>query len=360
MMNGTIYIGNRNLPKDQCNEHVIEEGFMKVLMIGGTGIISTATTEKLVNDGVDLWLLNRGNRPSLIPEKAHVLMGDITDEKAMLEILKGMEFDVVVDWMVFTPEQAERDIRYFTGRTKQYIFISSGSAYQRPSQYHIVTETTPLENPFSEYARNKASTEAKFLEAYHQTGFPVTIVRPSLTYGNLVIPYVLNSWHQPWTLIHRLKEGKRIIVPGDGTSLWELTHNTDFAKGITGLFGLGNAIGEAFHITSGEVMTWEAILNTIANAVGCKAKVVHISSDFICHFMPGDIGGLIGDKISSVIYDNSKIKQYVPAYKATTPFYQGIHQTIEYLENHPEKCTVDAEYEKKLDRVIAAYDYGPS
>lgn len=331
---------------------------MKILMIGGTGIISTAVSERLVTQGHELWLLNRGNRPELISAGTHVLQGDIGDEAGVARLLDGHKFDSVVDWMVYTPEQAIRDIRLFTGRTAQYVFISTGSAYQRPSKNHIVTEETPLENPFSSYARNKASCETILLDSWKKDGFPVTIVRPSHTYGDLVIPYVMNSWHKPWTLIDRMRHGKKIIVPGDGTSLWELTHNSDFAKGITGLLGRSDALGEAFHITSGEVMTWEEILLQIADAAGLKVQLAHISSEFICAFMPEEEGGLLGDKISSVIYDNSKIKRFVPEYSATVPFRDGIRRTLHYLSNHPEYCLIDTDYDEKQDRIIAAHNYG--
>ncbi len=331
---------------------------MKVLMIGGTGIISSGVSERLLDGGTELWLLTRGNRPELLPPGAHALTGDIGDEAGVARILAEDHFDAVIDWMVFTPEQAERDIRLFRDKTDHYVFISSGSAYQRPARCHIVTEETPLENPFSPYARNKASCEAVFRNAYLADGFPVSIVRPSLTYGNLVIPYVLNSWQKPWTLIDRMRRGKRIIVPGDGTSLWEITHNSDFARGITGLLGNTAAHGEAFHITSGEVMTWEEILRQIAEAAGLEAKVTHISSEFICAFKPDETGSLFGDKISSVIYDNTKIKRFVPGFETSIPFREGIGRTIAWLEAHPPYCVVDAGHDAVMDRIIAAHDLG--
>ena len=331
---------------------------MKVLMIGGTGIISSGVTKSLLAQGHDVWLLNRGTRPELTPSGVTRLTGDMTDEPAVAALLAGKHFDAVVDWMVYTPPEAERDIRLFTDHADHYVFISSGSAYQRPARTHIVTEETPLQNPFSLYARNKAACEAVFQKAFRDQGFPVTIVRPSLTYGDICIPYVFNSWHKPWTLIDRMQRGKRIIVPGDGTSLWEITHNEDFARGFTGLLGNQAAFGEAFHITSGEVMTWEAILETIAEAAGLTAQVTHISSEFLCAFMPEESGGLFGDKISSVIYDNSKIKRFVPSFHSEIPFREGIARTIAYLWDHPERQWIDDDYNGKLDRVIAAHDAG--
>jgi nucleoside-diphosphate-sugar epimerase len=260
--------------------------------------------------------------------------------------------------MVYTPDEAERDIRLFTGRTGHYVFISSSSAYQRPVRHYLITERTPLENPYSPYARNKATCEAVFLNALETGGFPATIVRPSLTYGDICIPYVLNSWHKPWTLIDRMRQGKRIIVPGDGTSLWELTHNEDFALGLTGLLGRKDTVGEAFHITSGEVMTWETILLQIAQAAGLEVLPAHVSSAFICAFMPEEAGSLMGDKISSVVFDNSKIKRFVPAYKPAIPFREGIARTLSYLSAHPERQMVDEAYNNRLDRILEAHDAG--
>jgi nucleoside-diphosphate-sugar epimerase len=331
---------------------------MKILMIGGTGIISSGVTHRLLEEGHDVSLLNRGTRPELTPPGVTQRIGDMADEAGIAGLLAGGHFDAVVDWMVYTPDEAARDIRLFAGKTDHYVFISSGSAYRRPARSHIVTEQTPLENPFSPYARNKAASEAVFLQAVREQGFPATIVRPSLTYGDICIPYVLNSWHKPWTLIDRMRRGKRIIVPGDGTSLWEITHNEDFARGFTGLLGNPDTIGEAFHITSGEVMTWEAILETIAEAAGLHAQVAHVSSEFLCAFMPEEAGSLFGDKISSVIYDNSKIKRFVPGFEARVPFREGIARTIAYLQAHPERQQIDAAYNDKLDRVLAAHDAG--
>ena len=333
---------------------------MKILMIGGTGIISTAVTERLAVQGQDLYLLNRSGYKVFEAKGVKFLRGDINDEEGIRSLLEQHEFDVVIDWIAFSPEQVQRDIRLFTGKTCQYIFISSASAYQRPAKNYLVTEDTPLENPFWEYSRNKIACEKLLLEAYNKDGFPLTIVRPSLTYGDTQIPYVLTSWSKSWSLIDRLRQGKRIIVPGDGTSLWVNTHNTDFAKGIIGLMGQEKAIGEAFHITSDEVLTWDEILNQIAEVIGVEPKPVHISSEFIIAFMPDHIGGLTGDKSTSVVFDNSKLKSLVPDFKATMSFREGIARTIAYMEAHHELQVVDEEYETALDRIIAAHDYGMS
>jgi nucleoside-diphosphate-sugar epimerase len=335
---------------------------MKILMIGGTGNISTATTELLVRQGHDLYLYCRGGDVHKEPkvEGVKIQYGDINDEEAVKGFLEHHIFDVVVDWIVFSPEQAKRDISLFKGKTSQYIYISSASVYQRPSKNYLVTEETPLENPFWEYSRKKIECEKILMEAYKKEGFPVTIIRPSLTYGDTIIPYAILSWLKPWSLIDRMRKGKRVIVPGDGTSLWVITHNSDFAKGIVGLMGKEKAIGEAFHITSDEVMTWEEVLNQIAEVIGVEPKAVHISSEFIIAFMPEQLGGLTGDKSTSVIFDNSKLKRLVPDYEATMSFREGFTKTYTYLNSHPELQVVDAKYEEAIDRIISAHDYGMS
>jgi nucleoside-diphosphate-sugar epimerase len=335
---------------------------MKILMIGGTGNISTAVSELIVRQGHDLHLycLDNGANRNFHVEGATIHLGDINDEKNVLCYLDKHNFDVIVDWTIMEPGQARRDIRLFAGRTSQYIFISSASVYQKPSRNYIITENTPLENPFWEYSRNKIACENLLVESYRSNGFPVTIVRPSLTYGDTIIPYVLVSWVNPWSLIDRLLRGKRIIVPGDGTSLWTITHNTDFAKGIVGLMGKEKAIGEAFHITSDEVLTWDEVLNQIARVVGVEPRAVHISSEFITAFLPDQLGNLNGDKIVSAVFDNSKLKSISPDFKATTPFLEGFARTYAYFLSHPELHTIDVKYEEDLDRVIEAFDFGLS
>jgi nucleoside-diphosphate-sugar epimerase len=335
---------------------------MKILMIGGTGNISLAVSELLVRQGHDLYLycLDSGVQKEFALEGAAIQYGNINNEVAVKNFLEKHAFDVVVDWTVMTPGQAQRDVRLFTGKTSQYIFISSASAYQRPSKNYLVTEDVPLENPFWEYSRNKIACEKLLMEAYKKVGFPVTIIRPSLTYGDTIIPYILISWLKPWSLIDRMRKGKRVIVPGDGTSLWVITHNTDFAKGITGLMGKEKAIGEAFHITSDEVLTWDELVNQIAEVIGVEPRMTHISSEFITAFMPDQLGNLTGDKSTSVVFDNSKLKSLVPDYKATMSFREGFARTFAYLESHPELQVVDTEYEEALDRIIAAHDYGMS
>lgn len=329
---------------------------MKVLFIGGTGLISEAVSKLAVEKGIELYLLNRGQRTEFVPAGAHVITGDIRDRASVEQALKGYQFDAVVDWIAFTPEHVQTDIELFRGRTNQYIFISSASAYQKPALHYRITESTPLYNPHWQYSRDKIACEELLNEAYRKDGFPVTIVRPSYTYGNTMIPASINSWEKPWSLVDRMRKGKKILVPGDGTSLWTMTHNTDFAKGFVGLIGHIQAIGHAFHITSDEVLNWNQIYQAIGRAAGVEPVLAHVSSAGIIKHAPEEEGGLLGDKAISVVFDNSKIKQFVPDFVATVPFSQGIKQTIDYFEARPERCGIDEEWNALVDRIIAAYD----
>ena len=267
-------------------------------------------------------------------------------------------FDAVVDWIAFTPAHIERDLELFRGRTRQYIFISSASAYQKPATHYLITESTPLANPYWDYSRNKIACEDRLLKAYRDEGFPVTIVRPSLTYGETQIALAVNSWAKSYTVVDRMRRGKKVIVPGDGSSLWVITHNTDFAKGLVGLLGHEQAIGQAFHITTDEVMTWNQFYNIVGAAAGVEPQLVHIASDFIGACLPEALGGLIGDKAVSVVFDNSKIKRFVPGYCATMPFGQGIRRTMAWFDADPARKQVDAEANAKWDKLIDAYERG--
>jgi len=328
---------------------------MKVLFIGGTGLISQAVSKLAVDNGIELYLFNRGQREAFVPEGAKVINGDIRKPEEAAAILKDHEFDAVVDWIAFTPDHVQTDIDLFTGKTKQYIYISSASAYQKPPQHYIITEETPLENRYWQYSRDKIACEQLLLEAYHSNGFPVTIVRPSYTYGDTMIPAALNSWQHPWSLVDRIRKGLPIVIHGDGTSLWTMTHNTDFAKGFVGLLGHSEAVGQSFHITSDEVLSWNQIYHAIGQAAGVEPNVVHISSDFIIHRLPDQKGGLLGDKAVSSIFDNSKIKRYVPDFEAVIPFAKGIKRTVAWLQAHPERCTIDEEWNTMMDNIVQAH-----
>jgi nucleoside-diphosphate-sugar epimerase len=329
---------------------------MRVLFIGGTGIISSAVSKLAVEKGIDLYLFNRGQHSEFVPKGAKIIKGDIRDKKSVAEALKGRSFDVVVDWVAYVPKDVEADIKIFKGNVGQYIFISSASAYQKPPTHWLITESTPLANPFWQYSRDKIACEERLLAEYSSTGFPVTIVRPSHTYGPTVIPAAINSWIKPWTIVDRMRKGKKIIIHGDGTSLWTMTHNTDFAKGFVGLIGNTQAIGHAFHITSDEVLTWNRIHEVTANAAGVKLKAVYIPSDFIAKINPDIAGTLLGDKSWCAVFDNSKIKRFVPDFAATVPFAQGVKRSIEWFESDKSRCVVDDEYSRFMDRVIATYE----
>jgi nucleoside-diphosphate-sugar epimerase len=331
---------------------------MKVLFIGGTGLISQAVSRYAVEQGIELVLFNRGERADFAPQGCRVIQGDIRNVDAAKTAIAGEHFDAVVDWIAFTPEHAAADVELFRGKTDQYVYISSASAYQKPLSHYLVTESTPLANPYWQYSRDKIASEELLLNAYRTEGFPVTIVRPSFTYGDTMIPAALNSWQHPWSIVDRMRRGKPVIVHGDGSSLWTLTHNTDFAKGFVPLLGHAQAIGHAFHITSDEVLTWDQIYLEIGRAAGVEPNLVHISSEFIVACSPEYEGGLLGDKAVSAVFDNSKIKRFVPNYCATVTFAEGIRRTLRWFEAHPERQTVDENWNLEMDRIIAAHQSG--
>jgi len=262
----------------------------------------------------------------------------------------------VVDWIAYTPAHVERDLALFRRRTRQYIFISSASAYQKPPGYYLITESTPLANPFWQYSRDKIACEERLIKAYREEGFPVTIVRPSLTYGDTQVALAVNSWAKSYTVIDRMRRGKKVIVPGDGTSLWVITHNSDFAKGLVGLLGHRQALGEAFHITSDEVMCWDQFYRLTAEAAGAEAQLVHVPSDFLAACMPEKLGSLVGDKAVSVVFDNTKIKRFVPGYCATVPFSEGIRRTIAWFDADPARRQIDTDANARYDKLIEAWE----
>ncbi len=325
---------------------------MKVLFIGGTGNISTASSRLALAKGISLYHLNRGQTKNEISGVTTIL-GDITKPEA-LTALKKHRWDVVVNFIAFTPEDIERDIALFKGKTKQYIFISSASCYQTPLTCPIITESTPLCNNLWDYSDGKIKCEDRLMKAYREEGFPVTIVRPSLTYDT-VIPIAIGGFKE-YTTADRILNGKEIIIHGDGTSLWTVTHADDFAKGFVGLLGLTTAIGHAFHITSDEILSWNMIYKILADSLGCEAKVVHIASDFICKIEPSFTGTLLADKAESVIFDNTKIKTFVPEFKATIPFSEGIKRTLQWLDEKPSRKIINAEKNAQIERILQAYN----
>jgi nucleoside-diphosphate-sugar epimerase len=286
---------------------------------------------------------------------AYRITGDIKSPGEIRKVLGDHTWDVVVNWIAFTEKDIEQDIELFKGKTGHYVFISSASVYQKPPSHPVITESTPLANPYWDYSRNKIACELKLNREYRETGFPVTIVRPSLTY-NTVIPVAVGSW-EDYTIVDRIKNGKKIIVHGDGTSLWTITHAEDFAKGFCGLVGNIQAIGHSFHITSDELLTWNQIYQLVAEAAGAPADIIHIPSDFIAQFSDSLKGSLLGDKAVSVIFDNTKIKTFVPGYKAVIPFKEGIKRTIAWFEADPSRMKIIEENNRLMDKIIDAYGH---
>ena len=329
---------------------------MRALFIGGTGTISTDISRLCVKNGWELTLLNRGRSSALVPEGVRVLCADIHDEEAVKRVLGDETFDVVAEFIAFKPQHVERDIRLFAGRTKQYLFISSASAYQKPLASPWITESTPLHNPYWQYSRDKAACEDILLRAYHEQLFPVTIVRPSHTYCERKVPVALHGSKGSFQVMERMRQGKKVIVPGDGTTLWTLTHSRDFAVAFTGLMGNAHAVGNAYHITSDESMTWNQVYECVADALGVEPKLVHISSDTLAKLWPECMGGLWGDKSHTVLFDNSKIKRAVPEFCAKIRFDQGVKESVKYVYSHPELQVLDPEFDSWCDRVIEAYE----
>lgn len=329
---------------------------MKALLIGGTGTISSAVTALASQSGFDLWLLNRGSRTQSIPPNVHTITADIHNEAAVEAALEGMVFDTAADFLVFSKEDAERDYRLFSGRTGQYIFISSASVYQKPPANPVITESTPLSNPYWAYSRGKIDCENYFMEKYRETGFPVTIVRPSHTYGDNSVPVALHGKNGSYAVIERIRRHKKVIVPGDGSSLWTVTHNTDFAKAFVGLMGNPHTLGEAYHITSDETLTWNRIYAIIGSALGVEPDIVHIPSDMLSRLSERFCGGLLGDKANSVIFDNTKIKRAVPGFAATMRFDQGVRRTLAYIGSHPECRRPDPVFDSWCDHVAELYE----
>lgn len=324
---------------------------MKVLFVGGTGIISAAISPLVVEQGHELFLLNRGTRTSFVPQGATVLTADINDEGAVSALIADHQFDVVADFIAFTTDHIERDLRLFKGKTKQFIFISSASAYQTPPASPIITESTPLSNPYWQYSRNKIACEELLIDHYRSEGFPVTIVRPSHTYGDTAIPVAVHGKQGPWQVIQRMRAGKRVIVHGDGTSLWTVTHNSDLATAFVGLMGNPHAIGETYHITSDESLTWNQIYAILGDVLGVEPQIAHMPTRVLMTVLGDQADGLIGDKTHSVIFDNTKIKRAVPGWNATVRFDQGIRRTLAYMFAHPELQRADPEFDAWCDAV---------
>ena len=324
---------------------------MKVLFIGGTGIISSACSELALQRGIDLYLLNRGQSARPTPPGAKVLHADIRDADSVRQALGGLHFDAVADWVAFTPQHVQTDLDLFHDRTGQYLFISSASAYQTPPNFLPVTESTPLHNPFWEYSRNKAICEGMLFDAYIKNGFPMTIVRPSHTYDRTLLPF-----DGGYTVVARMRAGKKVVVHGDGTSLWTMTHHADFAVGLVGLLANPHAIGETFHITSDEWLSWNQIYTIIAHAAGVEPRLMHVASELIAAFDPNWGAGLLGDKSHSMLFDNSKIRRLVPDFHPRIPFYQGAQEIMAWYDADPARQVVNPVVDALQDRIISAVE----
>ncbi len=330
---------------------------MKVLMIGGTGTISMAITRLLCQSGWEVYLLNRGSRRAEAPAGIHWIQADMNEEAAVQQAIEGLQFDCVCQFIGFEPWQVERDIRLFSGKTKQYLYTSSASAYHKPGADYRITEGTTLANPYWQYSRNKIACEEVLMKAYREQQFPVTIIRPSHTYDNRSVPLGVHGDKGSFQVLKRMMEGKPVIIHGDGTSLWTMTHNTDFAKGYVGLMGNSHAIGEAFQITNDETLTWNQIYSTIARCLGVELKPYYVSSYFLAATGKYDmLGSLIGDKANSVVFDNRKLKAAVPDFRPTVRFEQGVAEAIANVMAHPELQQEDPAFDAWCDQVIAAQD----
>ncbi len=332
---------------------------MKILVIGGTGTISSAVTRQLAAGGHDLWLLNRGNRKSEVPAHVKQVIVDIDDTAGVLRQIGDEQFDVVCEFIGFIPAQVERDIRLFRGRTRQYVYISSASAYNKPAASHVITEGTTLANPYWEYSRNKIACEELLLKTYREEGFPVTIVRPSHTYCERAVPVSVHGLKGSWQVLKRMMEGKPVLVNGDGSSLWTLTWNEDFARGFIGLLGNPKAIGETFQIMSDEQLSWNQVYACVGNALHITPHLYHVASDFLAAVSPREwdfTGNLLGDKSVTVVFDCTKLKRAVPGFQATTRFDEGVRRCVDHILAHPELQTEDPEFDAWCDRVIEAQE----
>lgn len=332
---------------------------MRILIIGGTGTISSAITRQLAASGQDLWLLNRGTRKQEVPAGVKQIVADISNEEEVKRLLGDMQFDAVCEFIGFVPEQVERDIRLFKGRTRQYVYISSASAYNKPASNHVINEGTTLANPFWEYSRNKIACEELLMKEYRENAFPVTIVRPSHTYYERSVPVSVHGLKGSWQVLKRMIDGKPVVVQGDGSSLWTLTWNEDFARGFIGLLGNPKAIGEAFQIMSDESLTWNQVYKCVADALGVAFHPYYVSSEFLAAVAPKEYdftGNLLGDKSVTVVFDCSKLKRVVPGFQATTRFHEGVRRCVAYLLSHPELQVEDEEFDAWCDQVIAAQE----
>jgi nucleoside-diphosphate-sugar epimerase len=329
-------------------------GDLRVLFIGGTGVISSACSRLAAGSGIELFVLNRGLgtvRP--LPPQVRMIRADIREPQSVREKIKDLDFDAVVNWVAFTPDHIRTDIDLFAGRTGQYVFISSASAYQTPPARQPVTESTPLSNPFWRYSRDKIACEDLLVAAYRERGFPATIVRPSHTYDPTLVPF-----DGGWTVLGRMKAGKPVIVHGDGTSLWTMTHHEDFARAFVPLLAHPRTLGEAFQITSDDVLSWNQIAEALAAALGVTARIVHVPSDAIAAADPEWGAGLLGDKAHSMMFDNTKVRRLVPGWRAVIPFERGARQIVDWYLADPARQVTDQALDGVMDKLAATWAQG--
>ncbi len=326
---------------------------MKILFIGGTGAISTACSREILRRGHELWLLNRGTRPERVPEGAKQLIADARDPDQVRSAIYGLTFDCVVNWVAFEPSHVRQDVELFSGLTGLYIFISSAAVYLKPPPHWLITEETPTGNPWWPYAQNKIACEKYLAEAFEKDRFPVTIVRPSHTYSDGWVPTPIGS--RDYTVARRILDGRAVISPGDGQSLWTLTHSEDFAVGFSGLLEAEGIEGETFHITSDEARTWDTFYKMIGEALGAEPHIIHLPSEFVHEVSPSIGQGLLGDKAWSMVFDNSKLKSLIPEFSARVPFNEGIRRSLAWFNADPERQVVDQKRDREIDKIVTSW-----
>ena len=331
-------------------------GGLRILVLGGTGVISSGVVRRAVEAGHEVTVLNRGlNRAGAVhepPAQVRTLVADLRNDASVRAAVGAEEFDVVASFLAFVPEHVRQDLDLFAGRTGQYVFISSASAYQTPPARLPIVESTPLRNPFWQYSRDKIACEDLLVAEYRDKGLPVTIVRPSHTYDATLVPF-----DGGWTVIERMRRGLPVVVPGDGTSLWTLTHTRDFARAFVGLLGDPRTLGQAFHITADHGIPWNELYTTLGRAAGVEPSLVHVPSDRIAALDPEVGAGLLGDKAHSMVFDNSLVRSIVPGWHATTPFVQGAREIVEWHDAEPSRRIVDARMDALFDRLVAEAGY---
>ena len=330
---------------------------MKILLIGGTGNISASITRRCLERGNEVYLFNRGNHREFEALGARYIIGDAFDPFDLKAKIGDKTFDVVANFILFTPEQARINYEIFVGRTGQFFFISSCTVYQKPILKLPVTADTPLRNPFSQYAKNKIACEEYFAARYRDENFPITIVRPSHTYGEKkLVVGPLMGWGVPhWTLADRILRGEPVIVHDLGRTFWTATHSDDFAYAFCGLAGNREAVGQSFHITNDDPHTWNAIMELYGQILGVETKIVHVPTEFIGKLYPDKGMAILGDMSENAIFDISKLQKFVPGYRTRIPLREGLTRSINWYLNNPSAMIVDDNNNRLMDHIIKAW-----